>query len=84
MQRIIATVAQGEGIRTIFWPLKRATAPARPWPCAAQPSARWQVLVRIRRALAGLLQGVHSRPRCGKIAVEFPIRRECLVKWYEA
>ena len=72
MQRIIATVAQGEGIRTIFWPLKRATAPARPWPCAAQPSARWQVLVRIRRALAGLLQGVHSRPRCGKIAVEFP------------
>lgn len=44
---------------------------------AAPPSAHWPVLVRIRRARAGLRQGVHSRPRCDTIAFAFPLRMPC-------
>src|SRR5712692_6574972 len=40
----------------------------------ASPSARWQVLVRLRRARPGLLRGVHSQPRCGTIGCAFPRR----------
>jgi hypothetical protein len=48
----------GPDARQGAWPAALlASALARSWPCAAPPSARWQVPVRIHRARAGLCQG---------------------------
>jgi hypothetical protein len=50
-------------------PHSLCSRPVMAW--RSPPSARWPVLGRIRRARAGQLWGVHSRPRCGTIACTY-------------